>query len=137
MGKVIYDQEVLGLMNFLSSLTHARVKDCFKEEDTVYCVVEKGDIGLAIGKGGANIQRISQTIKKKIRIIEYGETPAKLVRNLIYPTKVEDVVEKEGLVEIVGGDKQTKGLLIGRDSKNLKFLNKVVQRFFKVEVKVV
>lgn len=137
MSKVVYDQEILGLMNLISSLTRARVKDCFKENDVFYCIVEKGEIGKAIGKKGINIQRLGQMLKRRVRMIEYGTTPAELVANLIYPTKVEEIREQEKIVEIVGGNKQTKSMLIGRDSKNLKFLNRVVQRFFDVEVKVV
>lgn len=137
MSRVIYDQEILGMMNLLSRLSQARIKDCFKEDGTFYCIVEKGEIGKAIGKGGANIKKIGQAAKKKVRIIEFGNTPAEFVRNLIFPIKVEEILEKEGVVEIVGGDRKTKGLLIGRDSKNLKFVNKAVNRFFDVEVKVV
>lgn len=135
--KVVYDQEILGLMNLIGGITSARIKDCFKEGEIFYCVVEKGDIGKAIGKGGINIKRIGEAVKRKVRIIEYGETPAELVRNLIFPTKVEEIKEEDGAVLIVGGDRQTKGLLIGRGGSNLGFLNKVVKRFFEAEVKVV
>lgn len=137
MAKVIYDQEMLGIMNLLSKLSQARIKDCFKENSVFYCVVEKGDIGKAIGKRGLNVKKIGQVLKKKIRMIEFGETAAEFIRNLIFPVKVEEIMEKEGIVEIVGGDKKTRGLLIGRDGKNLAFLNKAVKRFFNVEVKVV
>jgi N utilization substance protein A len=137
MSKVIYDQELLGLMSLLGKLTRARIKDCFKEEDTFYCVVEKGEIGKAIGKGGVNIKKIREAIKRKVKMVEYGSTPAAFVRNLIFPTRVEEIREVDGVVEIVGQDKKTKGLLIGRDGKNLDFLNRTVKRFFDVEVKVV
>ena len=33
MNKVVYDQEMMGIINLLSRLTKARIKDCFKEED--------------------------------------------------------------------------------------------------------
>ncbi len=137
MSKVIYDQELLGLMSLLGKLTRARIKDCFKEDDVFYCVVERGEIGKAIGKHGANIKKIRETIKRNVKMIEYGSTPAAFVRNLIFPTRVEEIREVDGVVEIVGGDKKTKGLLIGRDGKNLNFLNRAVKRFFPVEVKVV
>ncbi|MBR9683018.1 NusA-like transcription termination signal-binding factor [Candidatus Woesearchaeota archaeon] len=137
MARVVYDQEMMGIISLLGRLTRARIKDCFKEEDTIYCIVEKGEIGKAIGKGGVNIKRIGQIVKKKVRMIEFGDTPAEFVKNLIFPTRVEEIREEDGVVEIVGGDKRTKGLLIGRGGENLTFLNKVVKRFFEVEVKVV
>jgi len=137
MSRVVYDQEILGLMNLLSKLTRARIKDCFKEGDALYCVVEIGDIGKAIGKGGVNIKRIGQVIKKKVKMVEYRNTAAGFVRSLIYPTRVEEIKEEDGVVLVKGGDRKTNSLLIGRDGKNLKFLNRAVKRFFDVEVKVV
>ncbi|HHF42167.1 MAG TPA: NusA-like transcription termination signal-binding factor [Candidatus Aminicenantes bacterium] len=137
MNKVVYSQEILGLMNLLSRLTPARIKDCFKEDNLFYCVVEKGDIGKAIGRRGVNIKKIKQALKKNIKIIEFDPQPTEFVRNLIFPLQVEEIKETDGVIEIVGGDKKTKGLLIGRDGKNLAFLNRTVKRFFNVEVKIV
>jgi N utilization substance protein A len=137
MGRVIYDQEIMGLIGVLGRLLRIRIKDLFKEEDVIYCIVEPGQIGKAIGKGGENIKKVNQVVKKKVKFVEFRNTAAGFVRNLIYPIRVEGIEEKEGVVEIVGGDRKTKGLLIGRDGRNLALLNKAVKRFFDVEVKVV
>ncbi|MBT4651508.1 NusA-like transcription termination signal-binding factor [Candidatus Woesearchaeota archaeon] len=137
MNKVVYDQEMMGIINLLSRLTKARIKDCFKEEDNFYCVVAKGDIGKAIGKGGETIKKIQNTINKKIKFIEFDESVVKFVKNAIHPFKVDDIVEKEGSVEIICEDRRVKGLLIGRSRSNLDLLNRTVKRFFNVEVKVV
>ena len=137
MRKVVYDQELLGLMNLLGKLTRARIKDCFKEGETLYCIVERGEIGKAIGKGGANIKKIGQILKKKVKMVEYGDTASRFVMNLIYPVRVEEVREEEGVVEIIDSDRKKKGMLVGRDGVGLKLLNRAVKRFFDVEVKVV
>lgn len=137
MSKVIYDQEIMGLIGVLGRLLRIHIKDLFKEDDVIYCIVEPGQIGKAIGKGGENIKRVTQIVKKKVKFIEFRNTPAGFVRNLIYPVKVEEIREVDNIVEIVGGDKRTKGLLIGRDGRNLAFINKTARRFFDVEVKVV
>lgn len=137
MGRVILDKEILGLMDLAGKLTRARIKDCFKENDVVYFIVEKGEIGRAVGKGGSNVRRVGQLVKKRVRFVEYGETAAAFVRNFIYPVKVEEIRAGEGVVEIVGGSRQVNSMLIGRDKSNLKLINKAVRRFFDVEVKVV
>ncbi|MFH1682889.1 MAG: NusA-like transcription termination signal-binding factor [Candidatus Woesearchaeota archaeon] len=135
--KVIFDQEILGIMNLIGRLSQARLKDCFKDDDTYYCTVERGDIGKAIGKGGITINRIKQSVNKKVKMIEFGSDAADYVRNFIYPIKVEEIKEENGVVSVFGGDKKTKSILIGRDGRNLKLLNKAVKRFYDVEVKVV
>ena len=53
---------------FFESLTGARVVDCLvhEGENKLTFVVRDGDIGLAIGKGGAKIQKARRMIGKSI-----------------------------------------------------------------------
>ena len=46
---------------------------------------------------------------------------------------VKDVNEENGAITIFGPDTKTRGLLIGRDRKNLENLKDVVGRYFTVE----
>ncbi len=131
------DQETLGLSSVMERITHARVLDCFKENDAIYFVVAAGEMGKALGKGAINIKILEREIGKRVRVIEHREKVEDFVRSVIYPLKVEDVVLQGEVVEIRDNDKKTKSLLIGRDSKNLNFINLAVKRFFSVEVKVV
>ena len=95
-------------------------------------------MGKAIGKGGANIKKIQTELGKKIRIIEFRDNMIDFVKNVIYPLKVAEVVEEENIVYIKDPNKKTKSLLIGRDGKNLKLINRAVKRFFSVDdVKVI
>ena len=122
----------------MERITRARVKNCFLEENIVYFIVARGDLGKAIGKGGINIKKAQEKIGKKIKVIEYSDKVEGFIKNLIYPLKVEEIIqESERVIFIKDPSKKTKSLLIGRDGKNLSFINKVVQRFFNVEVRVV
>ena len=121
----------------MERITRVRVKDCFKEDDTIYFIVGTGELGKAIGKGAINIKKVQQEIGKKIKVIEFRSNIAAFVRNVIYPLKVEDVVEEEGTVKIKERSKKTKSLLIGREAKNLKLINRAVKRFFNVNEVIV
>jgi transcription termination/antitermination protein NusA len=132
------DQETLGLSLLMERISGVRVKDCFRDEDVLYFVVSPGYLGKAIGKGGANIKKIQTELGKKIRIIEFRDNMIDFVKNVIYPLKVAEVVEEENIVYIKDPNKKTKSLLIGRDGKNLKLINRAVKRFFSVDdVKVI
>ncbi len=137
MARVKLDQDTFGLCSIMERITKARVKCCFKDDDTIYFVVDIGELGKAIGKGGINIKRVQQEFGKKIKVIEFRNDPASFVRNIIYPVKVEEIVEDGKEILIKDSSKKTKGQIIGRDRSNLNFINKVVKRFFDVEVKVV
>jgi transcription termination/antitermination protein NusA len=137
MGRLKLDADILGLGNVMERITRARVKDCFKDEDTVYFIVGAGELGKAVGKGGSNIKKVQQELGKKIKVIEYRNSLAGFVKNVIFPLKVEEIVEEEGKVKIKERNKKTKSLLIGREGKNLKLINRAVKRFFNINEVIV
>ncbi|MBT6774677.1 NusA-like transcription termination signal-binding factor [Candidatus Woesearchaeota archaeon] len=137
MARVKLNQENFGLSSIMERITRAKVKDCFKDEDTIYFVVGIGELGKAIGKGGINIKKAQQEFGKKIKVIEFRNDPVSFARNLIYPLKVEEIVLEGEEVLIKDNNKKVKGQIIGRDRSNLIFINQIMKRFFNVEIKVV
>ncbi len=136
MVRVKLDQETAGWSSLMERISGAAVKDCFQDEDTIYFIVAPGDVGKAIGKSGMNIRRVQDELHKKIRVVEFRERVDEFIKNLIYPLAVERIVEEQDAFILQDSSRKTKGLLIGRDGKNLKFINRAVQRFFGKEVKV-
>ncbi len=136
LARVKLDQEALGLSSVVERMTHAHVKDCFREEDMIYFVVATGDLGKAIGKGGSMIRKLQERMKKRVRVIEYRNNVVDFVQNMIYPVTVSEIVEENGVVFIRDDDRSKKGKIIGRSGSGLAFVNKVVKRYFDVEVKV-
>ncbi len=137
MIRVKLDQDLLGLSALLEQRSGARVKDCFQEQDLVYFIVAAGEAGKAIGRNGVHVQALQQQLQKKIKVIEYRDSPAEFVRSLVAPLSIEEVREEGDLLLLHDHNKKTKGLLIGREGRNLRLLNRAVQRFFPKEVKVV
>jgi len=133
LARVKFDQETLGLSSIFSKMTHAHVKDCFKEEDILYFVVAAGELGKAIGKGGSMIKKVQEKFGKKVRVIEFRNNPVSFVKNVIYPVRVNEIVEENGVIIIRDDDRKKKGQIIGRSGSGLAFVNKVVKRFFPVE----
>ena len=134
------DTDVLGLSSLLERVAGVRVKDCFKDEnnEVVYYIVETGDLGKAVGKGGVNIHRVQESLGKKVKVIEYRDNVIDFVKNVIYPLQVQEVTMEGDMIIIKESSTKTKSLLIGREGKNLKVLNRAVKRFFKIEgVKII
>lgn len=115
------------------TLTRATLKDCFEFNERIYFVVNEKQIGKAIGKQGKNIKLLEKTINRKIKIIEFNPHIVQFINNLIYPLKVKDIEQQDDSIVITGGDTKTKGLLIGRNSQNLKRTEKIVKRYFKID----
>ncbi|MCK4590067.1 MAG: NusA-like transcription termination signal-binding factor [Nanoarchaeota archaeon] len=135
--KIKYTKELLDLMSIFLAVTGARLKDTFEIEKVIYFIVEPGQIGKAIGKGAINVKKLQNKFNKKIRITEYNPDLLRFIQNLIFPLKVDAIEEQDGVVILKSNDRQTKGLLIGRNAKNLKITTDVVNRYFKIkEIKV-
>ncbi|MEM0230727.1 MAG: NusA-like transcription termination signal-binding factor [Candidatus Woesearchaeota archaeon] len=134
MGKIVYDQELMKTISFFEAMTGARVKDCFKEkDDTLTFVVEEGEIGKAIGRGGSNIRRLETALNRKIKIVEFNPELTTFARNLIMPLRAEKIELKDKVLFIKGGDAKIRGMLIGRDSKNLKSHEEIIKKYFDIE----
>ncbi|MAG47517.1 NusA-like transcription termination signal-binding factor [archaeon] len=121
-------------INLFEKITRANVKGCFLNNQVIF-VVEEGHASKAIGKNGANVKRIENMIKKKIKVVEYSKDVLKFVKNLIYPLNASEIKLNEEVIE-VSADTNTKALLIGRNSKNLDHYNDIIKNYFKYEMKV-
>ena len=137
MARIRYNADVMQYISIFESLTAAKVKDCIVNEQILF-IVNENDMGKAIGKQGSNVKRIENMMKKRIRLVEFNNDVKQFVQNLIYPIQAKEIKEENGIVNIYCNDVKSKGMLIGRDRHNIKFINGIVKRFFDInEIKVV
>ena len=130
--KVIYDQQLMKYMILFENLTHVKVKDAYLRGSSIWFVIEKGGMFKAVGKNGVKVKKIENLLKKKIKVIEYDEDICKFSSHLIYPIKTSNIEFVEDELIITVNDFKSKGLLIGRERKNLKELKEILSRNFKV-----
>lgn len=125
------------IIQIFENVTRAKLKDCIDSERLMF-IVEEIDIGKAVGKGGVNIKKLENMFKKKVVVIAFNNDVVRFVSNLLYPIKPKDVRKEENQVIIEGYDTKSKGLIIGRDKKNLNNIISIVKRYFDIEgIKVV
>ena len=131
MERIKYDSSLLQTMSIFEKITGTAPKDCFNDKNTnLVFVVEEESMSRAIGKGGANVKKMEGLLNRKIKILGYTPDVVQFVRNILYPLQAEDITEQEGTITITGHDSRTKGLIIGRDSQNLKSDLAIIQRYF-------
>lgn len=121
-------------IGLFESITGATVKDCLVEdkEDNIVFVVKEGEVGLAIGKKGANLSRVKDMINKGIDIVEYSEEPAKFLENIMKPAKVINIKLNERqdgkTIASVEVNKKDRGIAIGKSGKNIKRAKELLKR---------
>lgn len=74
-------------MGVFETLTGAGVKDCIVDEEKIIFIVKEGDMGLAIGKNGANVKKVEETVGRKIDLIEFSRDAVQFVKNVMNPMK--------------------------------------------------
>ncbi len=126
-------------MLMFENITRAKLKDCLLIDEMIVFIVEPAQIGKAIGKKGANVQRLKSLLKdKEFKITEFHPNLLQFIKNLFYPVKINKIEQKEDIIEITAPDMKSRGLLIGRGAKNLRNNEEIVNRYFKIkEIKVV
>jgi N utilization substance protein A len=129
-------EEEMRYMSLFERMTDAVVRDCIEHEGTVVFVVESGEMGKAIGKGGANIDRVRRSIDKDVEVVEFSDNESEFVANAFQPAAIDDVevVEEDGgKVAYVDVDDSDKGLAIGKEGENIAKAKELARRHYEFD----
>lgn len=135
----VYDQQLIELRALFEKKTSATVKDVFYDKnEKLTFVIEEGQMGKALGKGKQNLFSLQDALGKKIRVVEYTADRLEMIKRFIAPLQVLSIEDQGEIVVLHGPDIKTNGLLIGKQARNLRNLEWMVQKFHEVkEIKVV
>lgn len=145
MSKTI-DMQFMRYINLFSSVSRISTTDCFVYNNTIYFAVPTAMISKAVGKSGANVKRMAETLRKKIKVIpmasvekfEAGNTEQKnkilteFVKEIVSPLDFEKLELNEGAVSI-SGTREQKAMMIGRDRARQNELQDILSRTFGVK----
>jgi N utilization substance protein A len=121
------------------SISGASVKDCIVDEVEARAIfiVNPGQVGVAIGKGGRNIHTLEKMTGKKIEIIEYSENESEFIKNALKPAQVREVRITEKTdgkkMAVVTINPKDKGIAIGKNGKNAERLRFLAKRYFDIQ----
>lgn len=136
MGKIRLKPDEIKYITLFETLTGATIKDCIQEEGAMAFLVKKGDMGLAIGKSGSNIERVKKAIGKGIWIMEFSDDLNEFVKNLFQPIKIKQIrihdADNEKIV-ILEINKRDRRMVIGHNGNRIKIAKKLVERHFAID----
>src|SRR2546422_11715823 len=118
--KIKLTSEQMKYMALFESITGATTQDCVIDEKLgrIIFVAKQGDMGLAIGKGGKNINTLRRMTSRQIEVVEYAETPEQLIRNSLAPAKPKEVRVTERPEKKIDGaevDRDCKAIATGKN----------------------
>ena len=120
------------------SITGATVRDCIidDENNRIIYVVKEGEIGIAIGKRGKNVNLLEKMTGKKHEIIEFSDDPARFIKNALRPARLREIritQRTDGRkIAVVSVDPKDKGIAIGKNGKNAERIRFLARRYFDI-----
>lgn len=128
--KVTLDQNTIQSISLFQNLTGSSVVDAITEDDEIYFVVAQGQYGSTVGKNGSKVKNAERVFKKSIKVLEYSENAEDFIKNLIHDAQEFTVNGKIITVKVKPSDKAK---IIGRGGRNIKIINKFLQRLFDID----
>lgn len=126
-------------MSLFQNISGATARDCVIDTkvDRVIFVVNRGEMGLAIGRSGETIKKVQKAIGKQVELVEWAEDAKQFVLNSLNPQFVTEIRMSEkpdgtkSLTVIVNEKK--KGAVLGKGGRNAEKARLLARRYFSIE----
>ncbi len=126
-------------LNLFSQVTRINTRFCMNYNDTIIFCVPRELVMRAVGEEGRNIKRISEILKKRIRVIPSPrgiQDIKQFIENIVRPVTFKEL-EMNGREIILTAGNQNKAALIGRNKRRLLEMQKIVKDFFGKELRII
>ena len=133
MTKIRITADEIKFMNLFEKITGAKVRDMIQEENTICFLVNKEDMGLAIGKKGSNIEKVRNTLGKSVYVIEYSDEYSTFVKNIFQPSTIKEIRisnSSKGKNVVIKTNKRDRKNIIGYQGEKIKLAKKLLDRYF-------
>src|ERR671928_802702 len=136
--KIKLTSDELRPISLFQSITGANARDCVVDDkmDRVIFIVNKGQMGLAIGKGGATIRQLQNVVGKKVELVEYSDDASEFIRNILNTDMINEIRINDRVdgtrQAIVIVDPKKKGVVVGREGRNAEKARLLAKRYFQI-----
>jgi N utilization substance protein A len=136
MTVTLSDRERQYLVRFEDE-TGATVRDCVVDEeyDRVLFLIEPGEMGLAIGPDGRNVDEMESLVGSRVELVEDADDAEHFVANALAPAVVTNVTisENDDTVAYVEVPSDEKGAAIGAEGRNIDAARLLAKRHFEID----
>ncbi len=119
-----------------------RPKDVVEDEkeNRLIFVVEKGELGRAVGRGGRKLKAMRRLLmddlSRNIEVVEFDDTPEGFVINLLSPARVPRIKimkQNNETVAIAYVIEQDKSIAIGKNGRRIKRARLLAKRWYNID----
>jgi len=135
-SRIKLSMEEMRLIALFENITGATANDCIIDSDRVIFIAKAGEMGLAIGKGGKNINALRNMTGKPIEVVEFADTIEGLVKSCLAPAKVKEVritERPDRKIVVVEVEPKDKALAIGKNGRTIDKTRMLAKRYYQVD----
>ena len=135
-SKIKLSMEEMRLIALFENITGATANDCVIDSDRIIFIAKAGEMGLAIGKGGKNINALRNMTGKPIEVVEFADTVEGLVKSCLAPAKVKEVritERPDRKIVVVEVEPKDKALAIGKNGRTIDKTRMLAKRYYQVD----
>lgn len=136
MVEITLSNDTVQYINLATKHSGASIRDCVIEDDRVVFVVEKGQLGVAIGSKARNLEKLRTLLKKNVKFVEFDTDKEKFIQNLCKPYKINKItIEGDDQASIVRieANPRDKSKLIGKSGRNITMIRRLAQRHHSIK----
>jgi N utilization substance protein A len=137
MSEVELSGDDLDIFSNFEKITHIMPSDYLSGATSMVFLVSHESLGRAIGKGGANIEKLKRIFRKRVIIVGDSDDPEGFVRSFfsnitIYDIEIRDVMGEKAMMLTI--DEKDRGIAIGRDGERIKAAKSFLKKKFNATV---
>ena len=136
MADILLSNEDMQLINMAGNITKTHILDCLNLDDRIIFIVQKGQLGAAIGIKAKNLERLRLLFKKTIKFVEYDSDKERFIINLFKPYKTNNVVlegDGDSTVVKVEVEVSDKSKIIGKGGRNIEIIRTLARRHHSIK----
>jgi N utilization substance protein A len=135
MAEVI-DMQSMRYINLFEKVSGVSTTKVFIYNNQIIYAVPKSKVSVAIGKNAVNVKKLSDILRRKIKIItmpvsDSNESISKFIEEVVSPVEFNKVDINDNSIVITAG-RESKASLIGRNRIREKEMGDVLKNFFHV-----
>ena len=126
-------------LNLFEKMTGVRTRYCFKYNEFIVFCVPRHLVSAAIGEEGRNVKRMSEILRKRIKVIPVPEGIyhiRQFIEAIVSPVKFRDLNIRDNEIILTAGS-QSKAALIGRNKRRLLEMQKIMKDYFSKDFRIV
>ena len=132
-------------LNLFEKITRVNTRYCFKYNEAIVFCVPMRFVSQAVGKGGENIKKMNEILRKRIKVIPKPrgiQDAKKFIEAIVSPVRFNELEVKDDTLKgtseiILTAGSHSKAALIGRNKRRLIEMQGIVRDFFGREFRIV